>query len=270
MTDDELTELLRLVDEPAEDVPIAFERRLWDELSATFDATTASDADDLEARTAAPQPVAITPLDEPSTVRTPWTRWGSLVAAAVVVATIGVLLVRTGGEPDEVTAPARSAPAATTNPPATTPPADSPVVPTSAQEDTSPAVLLDPVEACEQFRVGAAPLVDLPDALESLEPSASAGEVQAVADDIESVRLALVTYAADLEDGRFIDEAAARQLTNASRSLSQALAEIDNGDLQAASRTVASVRSSTANLLQSLDLPGLQYDALGPSIDCVE
>ena len=131
-------------------------------------------------------------------------------------------------------------------------------------------MLLDPVEACERYRIGGAPLVDLPDIIAALETSTNADAVRAAMDDIESVRLALITYAEDLQSGGFIDDAEVRKITNTSRTLGQALAEIDSGDLDAALRSVQAARGAASNLLQTLDLPSLRYDPFGPTIDCVE
>ncbi len=259
MNDEELDELLRLVDEPTEHVPVAFEQSLWDELSATFCTTMSPNPAAPDARTAVADLVELTPIDDASTAQGRRMRWGSVAAAVAAVAAAGVIWLHGGSAPDGATE-------LTTSPSPEV--ADQPA--TDTTDDTTPPTLADPVEACERFRTGAALLVDLPDAVAALETATSADGIQAAVDDIEGVRLALRTYAAHLQAGDYIDEAEARRLTNVSRTLQQALTEIGNGDLEAASRTVGAARNATNSLLQTLDLPSLQYDAFGPTIDCVE
>lgn len=258
MTDEELDELLRLVDEPTEHVPVAFERGLWDELSAMFDTTTSSSTCASDARTPVADLVELTPVDDSPTGPGRRMQWRSVAAAIAAVAAAGVIWWHSGSGPNVATE-------LTTSP--------SPEVavqpPTETTDDTTPLVPADPAEACDRFRNGVARLIDLPDAVAALE-TAPGTDVEAAVDDIEDVQLALSTYAAYLQTQDFIDETEARRLTNASRTLQQALTEIGNGDLEAASRSARAARNAIGNLLQMLDLPSVQYDAFGPTIDCVE
>lgn len=271
MNDDELAELLRLVDEPAEDVPIAFERRLWEELSTTFDARPSADVTMPVSGSNGSEDIEFRPVDDRLAIRARWTRWGTLVAALVAVLAVGVLLVSGDDEPDgaieltdtaDPTAPPTTTAPVATAPVVTVPPA---IKSTVASDVGAPEVLLDPVAACQRFRIGVAPLVDLPDALEAFRTSATPVAVDGARTHIESVRTALETYAADLEAGGFIDETQAIEFRNAARTLGQAIAELDSGNVDAAALIVVDAQETVGVLLAELEVPGQRFDPFEPT-----
>lgn len=263
MDDEELTELLRLVDEPVDDVPVAYQRRLWDELSATFDPPP-TDSDGAR-QGASGDVVVFAPPGASSTGRGRWIRWGSLAAALVVVVAVGIVLARTGGEPDEIAeAPVSSAPSSLAGPAIPLPTTNPDLLPVGQSGGTSPPiVVLEPVEACTRFRFRIAPLVELPQTLDALAASGTADEVAAARNDIEGVRDAFDAYATDLQFAGAIEDAQVGEFGNVARTLGQAIAELDSGDLAAAARTVGVARNGAGTLLGELEVPGLRYDPFG-------
>jgi hypothetical protein len=264
MDDQELARLLRLVDEPVEEVPAVYERVLWDELAATFDAPPVQGAGSRHEGATDSGDMAFVPVDDRRVDRARWLRWGSLAAALVAAVAVGVVLANGSGADPSVEDSSSSAGPVTTGPPVTTGSSTAAVVePTDPGASSEPTVLVDPVEACARFRGGVARLPGLPDALEDLRGSGAPASLDGVRTSIEGVRTALENYAADLAAGGLIDRGQVLEFRNVAGMLGQAIAELDGGDVDAAARTVDQVRSSVNSLLGELEVPGLRYDPFG-------